>query len=259
MAGLHPLADLAPRDVVSAAMQQVMGDGPADHLWLDATGVGRAQLERDFPTVTALCRARGIDPVTDPIPVAPGAHYACGGVRADMDGRTTVPGLFAVGEVASSGVHGANRLASNSLTESLIMGRRAGDLLGREARERPGHAQPGRSAPATGVSPGGRDAMARAMSRHAGVVRDRAGTERLLGMLDQAPAGDGTLSLAVVEATSLHTVSVLVAAAALARAESRGCHRWRDVPVTSAGPGRHTVVRVRDGRLRIMSGTGARA
>jgi L-aspartate oxidase len=101
--------------------------------------------------------------------------------------------------------------------------------------------------------------MARAMSRHAGVVRDRAGTERLLGMLDQAPAGDGTLSLAVVEATSLHTVSVLVAAAALARAESRGCHRWRDVPVTSAGPARHTVVRVRDGHLRIMSGTGARA
>src|SRR5205823_3572094 len=88
----------------------VTGDG----LWLDATGLGRAVLERDFPTVTALCRARGIDPVTEPVPVAPGAHYACGGIRADMDGRTSVPGLYAVGEAASTGVHGANRLASNS-------------------------------------------------------------------------------------------------------------------------------------------------
>jgi L-aspartate oxidase len=276
MAGRHPLADLAPRDVVSAVMHQRMtrGDGPADHLWLDATGLGGGQLERVFPTVTALCRARGIDPATEPIPVAPGAHYACGGIRADMDGRTSVTGLFAVGEVASSGVHGANRLASNSLTESLIMGRRVGDLLGREQLSRRRHPeQPGTPAPerpdlaaglrmppaGAGASPAGRDAVARAMSRHAGVVRDRAGTARLLGMLEQAPPGDGTLSLAAVEATSLHTVSVLVAAAALARTESRGCHRWRDVPVTSAGPARHTVVRVDDGLLRIMSGTGARA
>ena len=80
-------------------MQQRMaaGDGPADHLWLDATGLGRDRLEREFPTVTAACRAQGIDPVTEPIPVAPGAHYACGGIAADMDGRTSVAGLFAVG------------------------------------------------------------------------------------------------------------------------------------------------------------------
>src|SRR5205085_3046984 len=111
MAGRHPLGDLAPRDVVSAAMQQRMG--PGDHLWLDATALGPL-LERGFPTVTALCRARGIDPAADPIPVAPGAHYSCGGIRADMDGRTSVGGLYAVGEAASTGVHGANRLASNS-------------------------------------------------------------------------------------------------------------------------------------------------
>ena len=134
MPGRHPLGDLAPRDVVSAAMQQRMasGDGPADHLWLDATALGRAVLERDFPTVTAACRARGVDPVAEPIPVAPGAHYACGGILAGLDGRTPVPGLFAVGEAASTGVHGANRLASNSLTEALITGRRAGELLGRQ-------------------------------------------------------------------------------------------------------------------------------
>ena len=134
MAGRHPLGDLAPRDVVSSAMYQRMGsgDGPGDHLWLDATALGRAALERDFPTVAALCRARGIEPVTEPIPVAPGAHYACGGIWADMNGQTSVPGLYAVGEAASTGVHGANRLASNSLTEALITGRRAGDLLGHD-------------------------------------------------------------------------------------------------------------------------------
>jgi L-aspartate oxidase len=266
MAGRHPLGDLAPRDVVSAAMQQRMSDpdGPADHLWLDATALGAVALERDFPTVTAMCRARGIDPVTEPIPVAPGAHYACGGIAADMDGRTSVAGLFAVGEAAATGVHGANRLASNSLTEALIAGRRVGDLLG-QSLPRPAHGQrpvppglsllwPGRERPARplppglGVSPAARPALAAAMSRHAGVVRDRDGLERLLGMLAAAPSAGGRLDLAVVEATSLHTVSLLVAVAALARAESRGCHRWRDVPPADGDGAQHTVLRVEDGR-----------
>ncbi len=99
MAGQHPLGDLAPRDVVSAVMQQRMTqpDDPTDHLWLDATMLGRERLERDFPTVTAACRARGIDPASEPIPVAPGAHYSCGGILADLAGRTSVAGLYAVG------------------------------------------------------------------------------------------------------------------------------------------------------------------
>jgi L-aspartate oxidase len=251
MAGRHPLGDLAPRDVVSAAMQQRMGrgDGPADHLWVDATALGRAVLEGDFPTVTAACRARGIDPVIEPIPVAPGAHYACGGIRADMDGRTCVAGLYAVGEAASTGVHGANRLASNSLTESLIAGRRVGNLLGRDL---PRPAASLRLPPAgPGMSPAGRAALAAAMSRHAGVLRDRAGLELLLGMLEQASAGGDGLDLAGVEATSLHTVSTLVAAAALARVESRGCHRWRNVPAASDARARHTVLHVLEGRLRM--------
>ena len=134
MTGRHPLGDLAPRDVVSAAMQERMAsaDGPADHLWLDATALGGARLEQDFPTVTAACRARGVDPAVEPIPVAPGAHYACGGIRAGLAGQTSLAGLFAVGEAASTGVHGANRLASNSLTEALLTGRRAGELLGQD-------------------------------------------------------------------------------------------------------------------------------
>jgi L-aspartate oxidase len=249
MAGQHPLGDLAPRDVVSAAMHERMG--AADHLWLDATGLGRARLERDFPTVTGLCRARGIDPVSEPIPVAPGAHYACGGVRADMAGRTSLAGLYAIGEVASTAVHGANRLASNSLTEALIAGRRAGEELGRRL---PGPVTGLRlPPPGAGASPVSRAALATAMSRYAGVVRDPEGLERLAALLEQAPPARAEPDLATVEATSLHTASVLVAASALARPESRGCHRWRDVPATSGEPARHTVLRAVDGQLRLAS------
>jgi len=212
-------------------------------------------LERGFPTVTAACRQRGIDPAREPIPVAPGAHYACGGIEADMDGRTSVAGLFAVGEAASTGVHGANRLASNSLTEALITGRRAGDLLGRllprPARPRSA-AELGLPPAGRGASPAGRAALASAMSRHAGVVRDAGGLQALLRMLEQAPPGDGGLDLATVEATNLHTASVLVAVSGLARAESRGCHRWRDVPATSDPGARHTVLRVDGGRPRAV-------
>jgi len=240
MAGLHPLGDLAPRDVVSAAMHRRMG--PGDHLWLDATALGRAALERDFPTVTALCLARGIDPAAEPIPVAPGAHYACGGIRADLDGRTSLDGLVAVGEVASTGVHGANRLASNSLTEALVTGRRAGDRLGRDLPGPPGRLRPPPAGP--GADPAVRPALAAAMSQGAGVVRDRAGLRRLQMTLAQAPPARADLDLATVEATNLHAMSVLVAASALARAESRGCHRWRGAPpVTSAERARHTVLR----------------
>jgi L-aspartate oxidase len=271
MAGRHPLGDLAPRDVVSAAMQQRMacGDGPDDHLWLDAAALGRAALERDFPTVTAACRARGIDPSAEPIPVAPGAHYACGGIRADLAGRTSVTGLYAVGEAASTGVHGANRLASNSLTEALITGRRAGELLAQDLPGRPA----GLRLPPTGpgANPAVRPALAAAMSRHAGVLRDRDGMEYLQRTLEQAPpAGRGPtadappgheptadepaaqrLDLATAEATNLHTVSVLVTASALVRAESRGCHRWRDLPpVTSAERARHTVLRMDGDQVR---------
>ena len=166
--------------------------------------------------MTALCRARGIDPAREPIPVAPGAHYACGGIRAGLDGLTSVAGLYAVGEAASTGVHGANRLASNSLTEALITGQRTGELLGRHL---PGRRLPGpapRLGPALGpppagpgVDPAARPHLAAAMSRHAGVLRDPAGLEALRRALGQArPAGPrGSLDLATVEATNLHTVS----------------------------------------------------
>jgi L-aspartate oxidase len=264
MAGRHPRGDLAPRDVVAAEMHRVMAaaDPPAEHLWLDATGLRRAELEAHFPTVTAACRAAGIEPSRELIPVAPGAHYACGGISADMTGRTSVAGLYAVGEVAATGVHGANRLASNSLTEAIATGRRLGRLLGTErgptaARDPatpPGPAagaSPARAGgPLAGAAPGHRAGLAAAMSRYAGILRDRAGLEHLRTLLDAVPPAAG-LDLATVEATNLHTVSALVTVAALARTESRGCHRRSDAPETAPGPPQRTGLRWRDGRISV--------
>jgi L-aspartate oxidase len=284
MAGRHPRGDLAPRDVVSAAMQEAIGDR-GGHLWLDATGLGRDVLEHGFPTVTAACRDSGVDPVTEFIPVAPGAHYSCGGIRAGLDGRTSIAGLYAIGEAASTGVHGANRLASNSLTEAVIAGRRAAGAIGgapageyadgangmlypgqwrqRQVSGR-GEGVGGRGVgmpPAgAGVSADGRAALAAAMSGHAGVLRDSGGLRALIRTVEgmrgaRAESGDlvrdKDLDLRTVEATSLHTVSALIAAAALRRAESRGAHRRRDAPETAARP-RHTLVRW-DGRRLVMT------
>jgi L-aspartate oxidase len=221
--------DLAPRDVVAALMHAAMTSTGADHLYLDARDVGRDVLRASFPTVTAACRARGIEPWRDLIPVAPGAHYACGGIAADMAGRTSVPGLYAVGEAACTGVHGANRLASNSLTEAMVMGRRCGALLatGPSVPIGPGPGDGMAGVGPAGVDPGARAAMAAAMSRYAGVLRTRDGLTTLLRFLDRVP-GSGALDLATVEATSLHTVSLLLASAALERSDSLGCHRWKE-------------------------------
>ncbi|RSO14463.1 L-aspartate oxidase, partial [Streptomyces sp. WAC 06725] len=119
MTGQHELAELAPRDIVAKAIMRRAHERGTEHMYLDARHFGARMWEERFPTILAACRAHGIDPVTEPIPVAPAAHYASGGVRTDLYGRTTVPGLYACGEVACTGVHGANRLASNSLLEGL--------------------------------------------------------------------------------------------------------------------------------------------
>src|SRR5262249_33309798 len=117
MPAVHELAELAPRDVVATAIHRVMCEQGLRHVWLDARGLGGAVLRQRFRSMGARCRELGVDPVTEPIPVAPAAHYASGGVRTSRDGRTSIPGLYACGEAACTGVHGANRLASNSLLE----------------------------------------------------------------------------------------------------------------------------------------------
>ena len=132
LTGVHPLADLAPRDVVAAAITRRMAETATDCVYLDARALDGFPTR--FPTVYAACRAAGIDPVREPIPVTPAAHYACGGVVTDLDGRTGLPGLYAAGEVARTGLHGANRLASNSLLEGLVLGERVARAVAVELR-----------------------------------------------------------------------------------------------------------------------------
>jgi L-aspartate oxidase len=231
MTGAHPLADLAPRDVVSATIAAHLRATGAGHVFLDARHLGADFLERRFPGIAQACRAAGLDLARRPVPVVPAAHYACGGVLADLDGRTGVPGLYAVGEVACTGVQGANRLASNSITEGLVAARRCAALL---ATELPALAA---VVPPTGagdsIDPAVRGVLTAATTRHAGVLRDAAGLAELTRTL--AAAGrvpEAPLDLAAVEVTALHTVATLLAAAAQARPESRGCHRRVDAPET---------------------------
>ena len=128
-------AELAPRDVVARAIHDQMSSRGDPHVLLDLRPLGAAALRRHFPTVTAACAAAGIDPATEPVPVAPAQHYMCGGIAAGLSGETALPGLFAVGECAHSGLHGGNRLASNSLLEGLVFARRAADAA--DARAAP--------------------------------------------------------------------------------------------------------------------------
>lgn len=234
MAGVHPQEDLAPRDVVAAAISRRMAEAPGgtdDHVYLDATHLGERFYER-FPSITAACRAVGLDPARQRIPVAPAAHYACGGVPARLDGTTALAGLFAIGEVSCTGVHGANRLASNSLTEGVV----SGTALGRDlAWELPDAAveddEP--SSDWTGlVHPAQRVAIRAAMSRHVGVLRDEASLRAAADALDTVVARTSGVSptQAAFEATNLLTVGRAMVAAAIRRTESRGCHRRTDHP-----------------------------
>jgi L-aspartate oxidase len=237
MAGVHPLADLAPRDVVSAAMARRMLGTGAGHLYLDGTGLGSNVWAQHFPHILAMCRRRGIDPVTEPIPIRPAAHYHCGGVIADLDGRTPLPGLYAVGEVAGTGVHGANRLASNSLTEALVAGDRCALLLAGDlpTRRRP---RPSRS---TGPTYAGvrRGALRAGANRYAGVLRDAGGLAAWTTSLTEMPETARMPGWADVETTNLHGVASTLAHAAASRTESRGGHRRLDHPGPDPAWSRH--------------------
>jgi L-aspartate oxidase len=228
MAAYHAKAELAPRDVVARAVhRQIALDQGA---FLDCRQAIGERFPEEFPGVFAACRAAGLDPRAEPIPVAPAAHYHMGGVMTDRDGRTSLAGLYAAGECASTGVHGANRLASNSLLEAAVFGARAGQAAAAEAD--PGTA-PLPSAAAPELPADAFAALRRAMSRDAGVSRDRTGLKRLLGEIDALAAEHGQ-ALPLVAAR-------LVAEAALARTESRGAHYRPDFPCL-ASPARRTVL-----------------
>jgi L-aspartate oxidase len=227
----HPLADLAPRDVVSATIAAHLRATGEQHVWLDATALDADHLRRRFPGILRACRAAGLDLTGEPVPVTPAAHYCCGGVVADLDGRTGVDGLFAVGEVACTGVHGGNRLASNSITEGLVAARRCAALL---AEDLPVLTEPVGAVGGNSIDPGARTAITSATTRDAGILRDGEDLARLSGVLaavPRLPAGR-PLDVAAVEATALHTAATLLAVAAAGRPESRGCHRRSDAPGT---------------------------
>lgn len=249
MTGIHPLGDLAPRDVVAAAIQARMAATGAPHCLLDATGFGETRWREHFPAILTMCRARGVDPVSQPIPVRPGAHYLCGGISADLDGRTSIPGLYAVGEVAATGVQGANRLASNSVTEALIAGDRVGTLLiGDRFALVPGTPIPRRVGTAT--APGWTEQLRALMDAEVGVRRDGPGLERTLGRLYAAPGTTADCDQDSLAASNLRLVGILVATAALLRTESRGCHRRADHPESRTDwLGRITLVLDRAGTV----------
>lgn len=269
MVGQHELAELAPRDIVAKGITRRMQEQDAEHMYLDARHFGAEMWEQRFPTILAACRAHGIDPVTEPVPVAPAAHYASGGVRTDKHGRTTVPGLYACGEVACTGVHGANRLASNSLLEGLVYAERiAADITSVRAAQglhaRVPEPVPHPSRPAHPLlAPETRFAVQRAMTRGAGVLRSAASlagaADELRGLYDEAVTaldGDGKTAEPGVdtwEATNLLGVARVLVAAARAREETRGCH-WREDHADRDDDAwrRHIVVRLNpDGSLAV--------
>lgn len=251
MQGVHELADLAPRDVVAKAIMRRMLDTHRPHMWLDARHLGAAFWERRFPTILATARSHGIDPVTQLIPVAPACHYASGGVRTDLFGRSDVPGLYATGEAACSGVHGANRLASNSLLEGLVFSRRIAEVLPGELRV---WAEPAPDVRSAGLVAGGvRTDLQEVMTGRAGVLRSAAGLADAAGHLDKlggvaAEAPD----VASWETTNLLTIAGALVEAAALREETRGSHWREDFPERDdphwAG---HFDVTMRDGETTI--------
>ncbi len=235
MLDLHPMAELAPRDIVSRAIETVMERCHRPNVWLDARHIGREVLEARFPTIFEQCSKAGYDLSTDLIPVAPAAHYMSGGVRCDAHGRTSIRGLYASGEVAATGLHGANRLASNSLLEGLVGSRRVVRAL---ATDRAAGVAEARVVSEPQPRPTALKAIARLeelqwlMSRHVGVRRDAQGLAQAASALgDMAavlymPATDRT----ELELQNLVTVANLLTAAARRREESRGAHYREDFP-----------------------------
>ncbi|GGX11884.1 L-aspartate oxidase [Streptomyces noursei] len=241
MVGQHELAELAPRDIVAKAITRRSLEQGVEHMYLDARHFGAEMWERRFPTILAACRAHGIDPVTEPIPVAPAAHYASGGVRTDLYGRTTVPGLYACGEVACTGVHGANRLASNSLLEGLVFAERIAADIAADGPAVPASAPVETRAPLPLLQPEAHVAVQRIMTAGAGVLRSAASLARAAEDLDRLhreaveAASDPTPAsvkapepgVEAWEATNLLCVARVLVAAARRREETRGCH-WRE-------------------------------
>ncbi|MCF8258491.1 MAG: L-aspartate oxidase [Flavobacteriales bacterium] len=236
MSDIHPQADLAPRDIVARAIFAQMKKTGTDHVLLDCTAISERELRDHFPTILEKCAGLGIDLLKDPIPVAPAAHYCCGGIHTDLDGHTSVKGLFAIGECADTGLHGANRLASNSLLEALVMAHRAHRAVIAEQTEIPPVAPL-----ADADAPYGRIHLAQQtdmtamraelrgmMDALAGIIRTNDGLRKAMARLSAMTTeteglhAAGRLSAEGLELRNMVCVARLIVAQSLARKENRG-------------------------------------
>ena len=241
MQRVHPSAELAPRDVVARGIAEQMAAQGGQPVLLDATSMGAAFLTSRFPTIDAACRKAGLDWSKEPVPVTPAAHYWMGGVKTDLWGRTSIPGLFAVGEVACTGVHGANRLASNSLLESIVFSWRTAHLLLDDENcvklqnwpvlnwvANLSLSGPLHEADAREIE---RKDLQQLMWTHAGIYRDERGLREAMAWLSTAQSS-GT-SVHALETRNLLAIAGLLVTSALERRESRGAHFRKDFPETS--------------------------
>jgi L-aspartate oxidase len=247
MAKYHELGELAPRDVVARAIVHELEISRAREpvVYLDLTHLRAAHVKERFPRIYSTCLEYNIDITTDMIPIRPAAHYSMGGVRTDLDGGTNVPGLYAAGEAAATGVHGANRLASNSLLEGLVFGARAGMAMRNEPRSARSSAQR-RVATSNGPVDGNVEEIIQKMQdlmwKEVGIVRSAAGMKSAIAKLDElAPQLSHPKSRRAHEAANIHLCGSLVAMSALARKESRGAHYREDYPDPSEAFLKHSV------------------
>ena len=237
----HPLGELAPRDVVSRAIVAEMRATGAPHVFLDLRHRGAIFIRARFPRIYETCLQYGVDLATQPAPVHPAAHYAMGGVRTDLDGRASLPGLFAAGETACTGVHGANRLASNSLLEGAVFGARAGRVMRDCAGRSPGKHQI--ALPEVMVPCTTEDRIRRLAWQKCGIIRSGEQLNEACRELQkdrQEPNPEAALAEFCLR--NMHTVALLIARCALAREESRGAHFRTDYPEKQAAFEKHSVI-----------------
>ena len=255
MKEFHPLGDLAPRDVVARAIDSVMKRDGAPHVLLDATAIANGHLHERFPHIYATCLAAGFDLNREPIPVVPAAHYLCGGVSTDLKGRTTLKGLYAVGEVACTGLHGANRLASNSLLEAVVLAHDGATSASQEMSPMP---SPHLDLPAwidgSAGNPDERvviahnwDELRRTMWNYVGIVRSTKRLQRAQTRIDNLAEEvreyywNFRIEPRLLELRNLIQVAELIIECALQRHESRGLHFTLDYP-QKLPQARHTAV-----------------